>query len=103
MKSIQSKVADFIEMHDLSADISARILDLSSEVGELCKEYNKITGYGMIPFSPDQDFELEIGDILFSLAAIANISGINMEDALCKVIEKMEVRLERNGDVGSGS
>ena len=38
---IQKTAAEFADKLDLSKEIHARLLDLASEVGELCKEYNR--------------------------------------------------------------
>ena len=102
MKDIQTMTRELVDKYRLSTQLHIRILDLMSEVGELCKEYNKITEYGRNPFAVTKDFELEIGDVFFSLIFIANISGINLEEALEKTILKMEKRMKKTGNIGSG-
>ena len=99
---IQKTAAEFADKLDLSKEIHARLLDLASEVGELCKEYNKITGYGKRPFSVHKDFVMEIGDVLFCVLFIANLSGVALEDLFAEVMAKMEERAKKMGDIGSG-
>ena len=76
--------------------IHIRLLDLTSEVGELCKEYNKITDYGKRSFSVNEDFVMELGDVLFSLLFIANLTRITLEDVFAETVAKMEDRTEKS-------
>ena len=99
---IQKTAAEFADKLDLSKEIHARLLDLASEVGELCKEYNKITDYGERSFSVHKDFVMELGDVLFCMLFIANLSGIALEDLFVEAMSKMEERAKKMGDIGSG-
>ncbi len=66
---------------------------LMEEVGELSRELNH--RYGSKTKRPDeaeQDLALEIGDILFVLIALSNEQGIDLADALERVLRKYEVR-----------
>ena len=99
----QRAVIDFVSEHGIEAPIHVRLLDLSSEVGELSKEYLKITGYGRGPFEePADSWQDEIGDVLFSLVCLANSTGVNLEVALQRSLEKYDERLRHRGDAGSG-
>lgn len=69
---------------------------LVEEVGELSRELNH--RFGSKPKRADeaeQDLALEIGDILFVLIALSNERGIDLDDALERVLEKYE---KRDGD-----
>lgn len=44
MVNFQDSVARFVEAHQLEIAVSARVLDLVSEVGEIAKEILKSTG-----------------------------------------------------------
>lgn len=100
---LQQTVAAFVEKHRLETPVRIRLLDLSSEAGELSKEYLKVTDYGRETFDgPTDDWEDEMGDVLFSLACLANSTNVNLETALRRSLEKYEDRLRRGGDVGSG-
>ena len=55
-----------MEAYGLGTDPQARMLDLSSEVGELAKEVLKATGYGTRPLAPTPSMEEELGDCLAS-------------------------------------
>lgn len=97
----QESVVRFVQAHRLEIALEARALDLVSEVGELAKEILKSTRYGQKPFQPTAEWASELGDAFFSLICIANSTGVNLEDALEKVLHKYEQRLTHKGDAGS--
>ncbi|MBM3944954.1 MAG: nucleotide pyrophosphohydrolase [SAR202 cluster bacterium] len=99
---LQDKVAAFVKRHGLDAGVEARLLDLVSEAGELSKEALKGSAYGKKPFAPTGEWTSEMGDVLFSLAALANATGVDLEVALDEALAKYEARLAEKGDVGSG-
>jgi len=96
----QSKVAEFIEKYDMDGTTEFRILDLVSEVGEVAKDATKSAGYGTDPdnLSVKKD---EIGDVLFSVLAVAESLDIDAEEALNLALEKYEKRINEKGDPGS--
>lgn len=102
LPKFQRTVANFAAKHKLEAPIHARLLDLSSEVGELSKEYLKSTNYGHEPFEESLDgWQDELGDVLFSLVCTANSTGVNLEAALQRALDKYVERLRCGGDAGS--
>lgn len=103
---MQEKVKNFndnLSIHKTPMPVSARLLDISSELGELDKEYLKVAKYGTQNFAYSQDFELEFGDVLYSLFCLANETGIDAETALDKVLKKYEARANKNQSIGSGN
>ena len=98
---LQSKVEKFISEHGLKIDPVWRLHDLTAEVGELTKELLKITNYGKCQFAPTSDWEMELGDVLFSLICLANATEINLQDALNKAIHKYQTRILEKGDASS--
>lgn len=96
----QNKVAEFIEKYEMDGTTEFRILDLVSEVGEVAKDATKSAGYGTDPdnLSVKKD---EIGDVLFSLLAVAESLDIDAEEALNLALEKYERRINEKGDPGS--
>jgi NTP pyrophosphatase (non-canonical NTP hydrolase) len=87
----------------LGVDPASRALDLSSEVGELCKEILNSTQYGTRDFQITPNLEMELGDAFFSLLTLASSVNVDLDEALEKVVTKMRDRLERTGQLGSGS
>lgn len=66
---------------------------LVEEVGELARELNH--RYGSKPKraeEPGQDLAMELADVLFVLLVMANEQGIDLDEALRKVLEKYRVR-----------
>jgi NTP pyrophosphatase (non-canonical NTP hydrolase) len=71
----------------------ANLARLIEEVGELARELNH--RYGSKPKKseePDAELALEMADILFVLLALANEQGIDLGEALERVLAKYEMR-----------
>lgn len=83
-------------------EVSARLMDIQSELGELSKEYLKATDYATKAFSLTDDFELELGDVLYSLYSLANELQINADSAVQKVLNKYQKRIDEKSNMGSG-
>ena len=102
---MQNKVKEFNEKRNANIKpmtVSERLLDISSEFGELAKEELKATNYGTKDFKVTDDFMLEFGDVLYSLLSLACETGIDAEYALDRVIKKYSDRLDNNKNMGSG-
>lgn len=97
---IQNRVKEFVEDKNLKSSVNIRIMDLTSEIGELNKEFLKITDYGKKDFTVNDDFKKEFGDTLFSLICLANESKIDLNECLELVLRKYEKRF-RKGGIGS--
>ena len=97
----QQQVADFARAHDLLHDPATHALDLVSEVGELAKEVLRATDYGRQPARPGPELTVEVGDALYSLLALAQACGVDVELALREALAKLERRLAHHGDAGS--
>jgi NTP pyrophosphatase (non-canonical NTP hydrolase) len=95
MNHLQETVKNFVIKYDLTSPIEHRVLDLSSEVGELSKEVLKMSNYGKNPLVYRQEFKEELGDVFYSLITIANHFDIDMEEALTSVLQKYERRLAK--------
>lgn len=100
--NLQEKVAQFVAEYRLETEVSFRVLDLVSEVGELAKEVLKSSDYGQKSFQPNEDWTGELADALFALICLANSSQVNLETALEGALAKYAKRLMEKGDAGSG-
>ena len=101
---MQEKVENFNQnktAHKKPMPLSARLLDIQSELGELAKEYLSATKYGTENFIANEDFKLEFGDTLYSLLSLAVETNINAEDCLDKVLKKYAERLNNKNNMGS--
>lgn len=101
--SDQKRVRTFVEENDLGGGPGEWLHDLQSELGEVAKEQLKATEYGAKDAEYSEEMELELGDLYFSLLGLANALGININDALEKVLEKYGERIGETDDAGSGN
>lgn len=97
----QECVAEFIEEQDLEAPPAYRLLDLVSEVGELSKDAVESTAYGHEPGEIDVATD-EVGDVLFSLYALAEALDIDAGEALEVGLSKYDGRIREDGAPSSG-
>lgn len=98
----QQQVAAFIEDHDMASQPAYRLLDLVSELGEVAKDAAESTEYGDAPADLDVEAD-EIGDVLFSLLALAEALEIDAGDALDEALDKYEGRISEGGTAASGN
>lgn len=71
----------------------ANLARLIEEVGELAREMNHRFGpKTKKPGEPEQDLALELADVLFVLLVIANEQGIDLDEALERVLQKYKTR-----------
>lgn len=85
MKTMQKKVKDFAQSNKLSSSIESKIFMLTHEVGEIAKEGLKLSHYGKVaidPTKPTGKMALEIGEIIYCIADMANEMNIDLEEAL---------------------
>ena len=94
LKDYQQEVDDFLQGYEKPYwSIWSQFARLVEEVGELGRALNHEYGDKLKKASeaPD-DIEGEMGDILFDLICMANTKGINLDDAVRKVITKAQTR-----------
>ena len=71
----------------------ANLARLTEEVGELAREMNHRFGPKKKKAEePEQDLAIELADILFVILVIANEQGIDLDEALERVLEKYRKR-----------
>lgn len=98
MTSSQAIVAKFNQANDLCLEQSVRMLDLASEVGELCKlGFSGKTGseVGLM------EWQEELGDTLYSLLSLMCEMDIDAHCALNGALEKYSQRKSRSGFIRS--
>jgi NTP pyrophosphatase (non-canonical NTP hydrolase) len=101
MVNWQRQVADFARRHNLLHDPVTHTLDLVSEVGEVAKEILLSTDYGRQTLQSQPRLVDELGDVLYSLLALAEACSVDAGDALDAVLEKYQRRLTERGEAGS--
>lgn len=99
MTSLQLKVTEFNQKRILTVDTNLRVLDLSSEVGEVCK---LAFSAGVGNKFEIGEWEDELGDVLYSLLSLMSNLDIDAEKALSKVLEKYQGRIADRNSMESG-
>jgi len=99
----QKLVAEFIAKEFKPTSVGAWLLDFESEVGELAKEWLKGSDYGRGELELQEGWAEEMGDVFFVLLALAEITDVDLEEALGKAINKYERRIENTGSAASGN
>ena len=97
MKELQESVRKFCDQRKLNCRPTERVLDVISELGEVAKEILKSGDYGKKPPEKSDAIREELGDLLFSLMALANELDIDLEASLDDALKKYESRMELSG------
>ena len=98
----QQKVASFIEEQEMGAPPAYRLLDLVSELSEVAKDAAESTNYGESTDELDINSD-EIGDVLFSLLALANAVEIEASEALDETLAKYNDRIAESATAAFGN
>ena len=98
MVNLLEEVLYFLNKNEnfkMSGKMSSRMLDITSEAGELSKEILKSTNYGKSEETViTKELEGEYGDLLYSVLALGLENELNIPNILKDTIEKMERRIE---------
>ena len=97
----QKKVKKFMDENNMNNPIENRMLDLVDEIGEVSKEINKMSAYGTKKPEFREDIIMELGDVFYSLIAVANHYDVDLLKSLAMAIEKYEKRIKKGGHAGS--
>ncbi|MEK9198050.1 nucleotide pyrophosphohydrolase [Ureibacillus sp. 179-F W5.1 NHS] len=94
LQQLQKKVDDYIsqfkEGYFPPFEMIAR---LTEELGELSREVQDVYGHKKKKSTESKNsIEEELGDFFFVLVCFANAQGIQLDDALLKVLHKFETR-----------
>ena len=104
LADLQKSIDEFTRQNNLLTSTESRLLDLTSEVGELCKARLKATNYGRWQHHDGPPFGWidELGDVFYSLICLANQDGVDLEMALERALKKYHDRIEKRGSPVSG-
>lgn len=103
MKNWQHCATDFAQKHSLLRTPEIHALDLVSETGEVMKELLLASNYGQQQAEFTENLAFELGDVLYSLCVLASSTGIDLEAAFSKTIEKYEKRWLTKGHISSAN
>jgi NTP pyrophosphatase (non-canonical NTP hydrolase) len=94
MKDIQGQVNDWVEQYKIGYwEPLAMVARLSEEVGEVAREVNHRYGPKKKKSAEDNtELADELGDVIFTVACIANSLGIDLDEAFARVMAKLYAR-----------
>jgi NTP pyrophosphatase (non-canonical NTP hydrolase) len=101
MNSSQKQVSNFQNKYKMHLSPVIRMIDIQSEVGELSKEILLCDDYGTKEWKVTEDLGSELGDVVFSLFALANSLKLDIDVELKKVFQKYDRRFKKGGNAGS--
>ena len=87
---LQTTVDRWIRANDDYWDQFQILARLTEELGEVAAALQRKEG--LRPRKVEVDLEGEVGDLLFTLAAFANVTGLDLDRSITKTIEKYDVR-----------
>ena len=90
LQQLQQTVDSWINEHGGYWDKFQILARLAEELGEISSALQRIEG--LRPRKTEVDLADEVGDLLFTLAAFANINGISLDEAAKKVLDKYQIR-----------
>jgi NTP pyrophosphatase (non-canonical NTP hydrolase) len=99
----QQQAVAFAEEHQLVHNPEVHTLDLISELGEVAKEWLRVTNYGRSSTTPHTTAEIhaELGDTLYSLCLLAYSCGIDLDTAFAETLHKYQTRIQQTGSPGN--
>jgi NTP pyrophosphatase (non-canonical NTP hydrolase) len=94
MKNVQEEVEQWVQQYKIGYFKPLEILArLTEETGELARELNHRFGPKKKKDTEDtKDIEDEVGDIIFTLACLANSLGLDLDRGFAKVMDKLNGR-----------
>lgn len=90
LNELQQTVDTWINEHGGYWEKFQILARLSEELGEVSSALQRLEG--LRPRKTEVDLAGEVGDLLFTLAAFANVNCIQLDEALNKVLDKYQIR-----------
>ena len=90
LNQAQDPVDAWIRQHGGYWDKFQILARLSEELGEVASALQRLEG--LRPRKGFIDLAGAVGDLLFTLAAFANVNGLSLEDCLKQVFGKYDIR-----------
>ncbi len=90
LPELQTAVDTWIREHGGYWDEFHLLARLVEELGEISSDLQR--GRGLRPRSTPTDLDAEVGDLLFTLVAFANVLGIDLDACIQRTIQKYSDR-----------
>lgn len=101
IKKYQKMASKFAAESKFNLDPCIRMVAASEELGELAKEVLVATDYGTKSLETNDKLLEEVGDVLFELLLIADLTGVSATEAFFFAMGKMSGRVKEKGHAGS--
>mgnify|MGYP000082480115 CR=1 FL=1 len=101
MPVLEDPVRLFLIKNNMHCGLAHRLLDVSSELGEVSKEVLKASDYGQTEARLTAELREELGDLLFSVHALASEANLDSNQLLQEALAKYSARLSVKGHIGS--
>lgn len=90
MRDIQKQVDDWVQQYQVPYwPVFEQLARLTEEVGELARELNHRYGSKSKKKTEElKELEDELGDIVFTVAALANSQGLDLDTAFKRIMDK---------------
>jgi len=93
LDELQAGVDSWINEHGGYWDKFQILARLTEELGEIASALQRTEG--LRPRKTEVDLGSEVGDLLFTLAAFANVNDLKLSECLGQVMEKYQIRDSR--------
>jgi NTP pyrophosphatase (non-canonical NTP hydrolase) len=90
LDEMQNSVDSWILEHGGYWDKFQIMARLTEELGEMSSALQRVEG--LRPRKTDVDLGSEVGDLLFTLAAFANVNELNLQACMEQVMDKYQIR-----------
>lgn len=90
LRDVQDTVDEWIRQHGGYWDKYQILARLTEELGEVAAALQRQDG--LRPRKVEVDLAGEVGDLLFTLAAFANATGIDLKECFAQALKKYNVR-----------
>jgi NTP pyrophosphatase (non-canonical NTP hydrolase) len=90
LRELQGKVDEWVRDHGGYWTDFELLARMTEELGEISSDLQRLRG--LRPRRPECDLPSEIGDLLFTLAAFANVTNVDLESAIQATFTKYNQR-----------
>lgn len=100
----QNKVSQFMAECPQPMNVQTCVNDIIAELGEVTKEVNIANSWSRyVDYDFRDNFRTELGQLLFTVYQLAEVTNVDVEAELEKVIEDFRERYARQGHTGSST
>jgi len=99
----QDRIAQMLREYGMSHDAYIRGIDCMTELGDVSNDMLQYTDFGREPRDDMRFLHAQIGDVCFSLIALAHVCNVDIEQAREDTMRTYQQRYTTSGRVSSGA